>query len=383
MQNNLSGYQIAQLIYKAISQIISKEEQVILNNWLSNEDNKALYDKITDTNTIKSKLAIYEQIETESVYKKLESKISDNKKNVRLFNILKYAAIIITFLSISYLYQKGHFTTTPEISDPGENITLQLDNGTIKIINEDGTSKVYDAKGNVISHHEKSKMVYNNTSQKDKLEYNTLTIPYGKRFEIVLSDGTNVHLNAGSSLKYPVAFIAGQNRQVFLNGEAYFDVTKDTQHPFIVSANNLNINVLGTQFNVSGYPEDSETDVVLVEGSVNLAIKENTETPILLKPGFKARYNKSDTSISTSPVITSVYTSWIHGDLVFRNLTFNNLLKKLERHYNVEIISSNTELAHEKFNASFRKEPIENILEYFKITYGINYTITHTKILIN
>src|SRR5690606_36367432 len=104
----------------------------------------------------------------------------------------------------------------------------------------------------------------------DKLAYNTLKIPFGKKFRLQLSDGTMVHINSGSTLKYPIKFIAGENRQVYLDGEAFFDVAKDKKHPFIVNADNLNVRVLGTHFNVSNYPEDAVTDVVLVEGSVGM-----------------------------------------------------------------------------------------------------------------
>lgn len=387
MRENLSEYQIAQLIFQSISKTITIEEKAILDNWLKHEDNLALYNKIIDKKNIQDKLSIYKQIETERVYKNLEEKIINNKIKVRklkVFNVFKYASVAILFLGIGYLYQTGYFNSKSTLITPSiENITLQLENGSVKIIKEDGTSELRDSKGNIIGTQNGTQIVYSDEVEKETLVYNTLTVPYGKRFEVLLSDGTHVHLNAGTSLKYPVKFLAGQNRQVYLKGEAFFSVAKDTKHPFIVNSGALNVQVLGTQFNVSSYPEDSETDVVLVEGSVNLYSKVNVNNNVLLKPGFKGSYSKQNISISTNPVITSVYTSWIDGGLVFRNMTFNNILKKMERHYNVKITANNIELANEKFNASFRNEPIEKILEYFKITYNINYTIENNKILIN
>ena len=384
---NPSDYQIAQLIYKSIAKIISIEEKKTLDNWLSDVNNLALYNKITNKNNIQDKLAIYKQIETEKIYVKLENKITKSNKKVKtlkLFRVFKYASIVVVFLGLGYLYQNGYFSKNEPFSIPNEQITLQLENGTIKVINEDGTSQVLDAKGNIIGTQSGTQLVYSNTTEDEKLTYNTLNVPYGKRFEILLSDGTKVHLNAGTSLKYPVKFLKGQNREVFLKGEAFFNVSKDTKHPFIVNADALNVQVLGTQFNISSYPEDIETDVVLVEGSVNLYTEEASNNHVLLKPGFKGSYLKNNTgNITTNPVITSIYTSWIDGELVFRNITFENIMKKMERHYNVDIQNNHTELANEKFNASFRNEPIEKILEYFKITYNINYTINNNKILIN
>lgn len=387
MRKKTSEYQIAQLIYKSITNSIAPEEKIILDNWLqSHERNMALYNKIIDKDHIQDKLSIYNQIETVRIYKNLEQKIVDDKKKgktITFFKIFKYAAVAVIFLGIGFLYQNGYFTKQQPLVAPNENITLQLENGTIKIIKEDGSSEIVDSKGNVVGSQKGTQLVYDTDAKVEKLVYNTLTVPYGKRFEILLSDGTNVHLNAGTSLKYPVKFIQGQQRQVYLMGEAYFDVAKDAKHPFIVNSDALNVQVLGTKFNVSSYPEDKETDVVLVEGSVNLYTEKDTNNTILLKPGFMGTFNKDKTSISTTPVITSIYTSWIHGEMVFRNMTFDNILKKMERRYNIDIFNNNADLANEKFNASFRDEPIEKILEYFKLTYDIDYIIQDNKVIIN
>ncbi|MGK4568546.1 FecR family protein [Flavobacterium sp. 3HN19-14] len=127
-----------------------------------------------------------------------------------------------------------------------------------------------------------------------------------------MSDGTVIHLNSGTTLRYPVKFIAGENRQVFLDGEAYFDVAKDKAHPFIVNADKLNVRVLGTHFNVTNYPEDDQTDVVLVEGSVGLYGSNTTfdaTKNTVLKPGYKGSFNKNTSSINTKPVVTDFYTS--------------------------------------------------------------------------
>ena len=135
-----------------------------------------------------------------------------------------------------------------------ESITIQLEDGNTQIINENRTSQLIDKNGNVLGQQSGNQLVYNSDVKNDVLVYNTLTVPYGKQFELQLSDGTNVHLNAGTSLKYPVKFVKGKNREVFLNGEAFFNVAKEVNHPFIVNANEIDVRVLGTQFNISSYP---------------------------------------------------------------------------------------------------------------------------------
>ena len=156
------------------------------------------------------------------------------------------------------------------------------------------------------------------------------------------------------------------------------EVAKDPNHPFIVSANNLNVKVLGTQFNVSAYPEDISSEIVLVEGSVSLytELSESTnETGILLEPGFKGSFNTVSNTFEKEKVITKFYTPWINGDLIFRDMNFENILKKLERHYNVKIINKNKFLSNKKFNANFGDESITTVLNELKTNYSIQYEI--------
>lgn len=311
--------------------------------------------------------------------------LSPQKSNFRKY--IAIAASVVVLLGIGFVYQKGNFKTKPEqkFDFKSTDIVLQLENGNTQIISENNKVEVRDADGNVVGNQDGDKIVYDDNSDLETVTYNTIKIPYGKKFKLQLSDGTLVHLNSGTTLKYPVKFIAGENRQVFLDGEAFFDVAKDKKHPFIVNADALNIRVLGTHFNVSNYPEDTATDVVLVEGSVGM-YRSNEEFDAakntILKPGYKGSFNRENAFISTKPVITDIYTSWINGGLTFRNMTFKNIITKLERRYNVTIINKNEKLANEKFNASFSDESIEKVMSYFNDIHGINYTIKNNQILI-
>lgn len=319
--------------------------------------------------------------------KEEESVIEINSKKSNFKKYISIAASIVVLLGIGFAYQKDIFKTKtePKFDFKSTDIVLQLENGNTQIISENNKVEVRDADGNVVGNQDGDKIVYDDNSALEKTTYNTIKIPYGKKFRLQLSDGTLVHLNAGTTLRYPVKFIAGENRQVFLDGEAFFDVAKDKKHPFIVNADALNVRVLGTHFNVSNYPEDAATDVVLVEGSVGM-YRSNEEFDAdkntILKPGFKGSFNRENTLISTKAVITDIYTSWINGGLTFRNMTFKNIITKLERRYNVTIINKNEKLANEKFNASFSDESIEKVMSYFNDIHGINYTIKNNQILI-
>lgn len=318
---------------------------------------------------------------------KEEAQRTAEETPVRRLHWKRYAGIAASFAAI-FTFGWMYLTTTQSKAAPkltGDEITLIKENGEVQVINEKGEVFIKDEEGNIVASQQENTIAYDGSANIEKLAYNTLSIPYGKRFQVQLSDGTLVHLNAGTTLKYPVKFIAGQNRTVYLDGEAFFDVAKDKEHPFIVNADKLNVRVLGTHFNVSSYPEDSHADVVLVEGSVGMYTEgqafDATKNTVLA-PGFKGSFNKAEGNIKTKEVATGIYTAWIKGELVFRNMTFKSICKKLERHYNITIENNNTALANERFNASFKNEPVANVLGYFKELHDFNYAINKNKVTI-
>ncbi|MBC9796554.1 FecR family protein [Sinomicrobium weinanense] len=311
-------------------------------------------------------------------------------KKCRKNRFLMAAATIAILISAGVFFFQDPFSQKDDPPGlPSEpSITLVLDNGEIRVIEPESSGEVTDASGQTLGKQDQARLTYKETSGKEeKLVYNTLKVPYGKRFDVVLSDGTTVYLNAGTSLRYPVKFIQGKKREVFLMGEAFFDVTEDKNHPFVVHTGELHVKVFGTRFNVSVYPEDRFTDVVLVDGSVGLyeGTQEMASLPAkaILTPGHKGSFDREEKTIGVNPVKTGIYTSWISGELSFRNMTFENILKKLERHYNISIEIRNKALAKEEFNASFGPEPIEKVLEYLRITYGMHYIVEEDRIIID
>jgi ferric-dicitrate binding protein FerR (iron transport regulator) len=204
---------------------------------------------------------------------------------------------------------------------------------------------------------------------------------------VLLSDGTKVYLNSGSSLTYPVNFINGNSRKVYLTGEAYFEVTH-TDDMFIVNTRELDVQVYGTKFNLSNYPEDPDTELVLIDGSVSMSDagkSKDSRDELYLVPGYKGAFNKANKNFINEKVNTSLYTAWMNGSLVFRNASFEKILHKLERQYNVVILNNNEKLAHETFNATIETdhENIEQVLRYFNKVYQIDYRIIDNKIIIN
>lgn len=381
--------EMQELLYRFIqNQCSLKEIEKVVNYFKENK----LTEDFPEVDDVINYLGQTKQIDDLSAQRIILTIMSKDceikEKQSRRRNVLKFtsiAASIVILISAGWIFQNNFFK--PELKpfiDPNA-ITLELSNGEIQVVASNKKSLVIDSDGNVIGNQYGNKIVYNKTNI-DKLIYNTIKIPYGKRFELQLSDGTIVNLNSGTTFKYPIKFIDSQKRTVFLDGEAFFKVAKDKKHPFIVNADNLNVRVLGTHFNVSNYAEEKLTDVVLLEGSVGLYSaneKFDQKKNTILKPGFKASFSKSDKQIKTKSVDTNIYISWINGGLTFREMTFKDISKQLERHYNITIINQNTKLSEEKFNASFSNEPIEKVLSYFNEIHGIHYKIKNNHVLIN
>lgn len=372
-------------IFKLLTGTLTEKEIVALRNWLEDPKNQA---------TLESYVRDYHDLtlatlknNVDEAYDKVKQEIKHMERPVRrtIPRWINYAAAIVLLLGLGFLYQQGFFPfqdDTP-IMPKDDAITLELDNGTIQAIDVSRTKEVRDPEGNLIGDQNQDRISYSQATQKENLVFNTLNIPNGKKFIVELSDGTIVHLNSGSSLRYPVNFLSAGPRQVYLSGEAYFDVSSNELNPFIVNVNDLDVKVLGTKFNISAYTEDRSTNVVLVEGAVSLDGKTGPKDAVVtLVPGQKGSYGHYTQNIVVDAVNTDLYTSWMQGHLVFRNLTFDQILTKLERYYNIEIENTNAVLGKEVFNASFNDVKIEEVLSFFNDTHKIEYTIKNNKVII-
>lgn len=268
-----------------------------------------------------------------------------------------FAGLVATTLAVYFMGQMnaGGGETPPQI-------TLELEDGTIKVLDEGAADVVISAKGALVKQ-ERNVLKYEETgSNTAVLKYNQLTVPYGKKFEVALSDGSHVFLNSGSKLKYPVNFIAGKPRNVYLDGEAYFAVAKDSQRPFTVITDDMKTRVLGTEFNVSSYKNENNTSTVLVEGSVDVyhAQEEYISGAVRLVPGQRAVFENNE--IAVAQVNVEKYIAWKEGKLFFVDDPFNLILKELERHFNVEIENRYEALGSKKFTGTFDEESLEQIL---------------------
>ncbi|WP_422080623.1 FecR family protein [Ulvibacterium sp.] len=385
----MSSRKIEDFIIKYLCNEATTEDLDQLSKWILVEGNERIFDDYIKTH-YEVITAMNKPPDIEKIKKNLLRDIQKDRRRTRILHIrnyFKYAAIFVLAFGVGYFYWQNIPESKPVniLTPKAEPVTITLDNGTTKIIKPEESIVLKDSKGNIIGKQDQTQLTYSKAVETEELIYNTLEVPYGKRFDVVLSDGTQVYLNAGTTLRYPINFLKGKKRNVFLSGEAYFEVAKDNDHPFVVSIGTMQIEVLGTAFNVSNYSEDSSMNTVLVEGSIILYQEKDKDTKgssTLLEPGFKAEWDKKDGIVSIEHVDTKVYTAWVEGKLVFRNTPFLKIRQSLERKYNVKIQNANIDLDKQLYDATFDIETIEEVLESFNRSYAIKYRIANNEVII-
>lgn len=219
--------------------------------------------------------------------------------------------------------------------------------------------------------------LYINRLQEDKqISYLEAVSAPGIVTQMELPDKSKVWLNAGSSLRYPSRF-AGEERNVYLSGEGYFEVQSDKQHPFYVSVNDgVKVKAHGTKFNVNAYNEDGWMEATLESGLIDVVVNKQSMS---LKPNEQAYYNKSERRLIVRPVNVDEKIAWKDGRLIFRNTSLDDVVKQLSRRYNMDIVLHKESDIDYKCRASFSTESITQILDYLKLVAPIEWKIAETK----
>jgi transmembrane sensor len=381
----MTHLEIQKLIDNYLERNCSEEEKKLLDGFLDSYQEESIIGHVSEESKtamdLRMRKALDEQMKDENEGNRLSF-----KKGVKQW--YKYAAVlavgIISLLGIVYFPNQNRSQTSSETSQ--KEVVLQLSDGTKKVITGAGSEHLKGEKGIAITIAKNNTVVYQNSGldSNKSLMYNTLVVPYGKRFNIELSDGTKVYLNAGTTFRYPVQFIGGKSRQVFLDGEAFFKVTHNKKDAFLVQSGDLQTKVYGTQFNISSYKNDPVQDVVLVEGSVGVKVIKaaHKESEVLLKPNMLASHVQQNGTLVTQAVKVDKYIAWTTGVLFFKEERFGDILRRLQRHYDVEINNKNTTLEEVRFTGTFDVESITQVLDVFR-TYGsMHYYVKGNKITI-
>lgn len=324
--------------------------------------------------------------------KELDFKEPADVKKKRSNIWLKYAASVIFVLSaglFSWHYWEQKIRNNQSAANilPGKNQAyLTLSNGQSIILNNTKNGQIGGTPGVIIKKISDSILSYsqnnnsnNNIKNTTIPDSNSLTVPRGGIYQTILSDGTKVWLNSASSIKYPVAF-AGKERRVVLSGEAYFEVAKNKKMPFKVAVNEMNVQVLGTHFNVMGYPEDKEVKTTLLEGAVKLqSAHHNTR----LVPGQQGVFINSGFTVAM--VNTDDVVAWKEGFFVFDNESIESTMQKISRWYNVEVVFENKKsmLNQHSFGGTIsRHKNIDMVLKALEATGSVHFKITGRRITV-
>ena len=357
---------VEEIIIKRLSEEhLSEEESAFFDKWYQNSSNREYYN---DLLKIRSGI-IASQVKERIDKRKAWNQVRPARKISLIRTLLKFAAIMILPLSLGVFLlirenkqEKVVYAEVPV--QPGKKqAVLTLSSGQQVMLAD--TIVHVNEKGMVISNFPDKELVYKimNDTMKTETIYNTVTVPRGGEYKLVLADGTIVWLNSDSHIRYPVTF-SGNTRQVELEGEAYFEVAKDVEKPFIVRMNEYNVRVTGTQFNVRNYSNESLA-TTLVEGGVQIERKGKVDR---LRPGQQAVLENNEIRIRVVNVEEQV--AWRHGAFGFTQCRLENIMEELARWYDVDVFYMNQQVKDYHFSAWFKRSSsineVINILEKTK-----------------
>ena len=306
-------------------------------------------------------------------------KIQPKRGRKWVLSVCKYAAMFVLGVSLVYVATRPEpeeKIVRAEVIKPGRlQAELRLGTGVRLALNEhQGVYSSENAGVEIVNDTVTGKVSYhvNETGMEDSLVFNTLIVPKGGEYSLELPDGTVVWVNSESSLRFPEKFTSNR-REVFLEGEAYFEVKKDANRPFYVHTEVGKVRVLGTAFNVCAYSNDRFWQTTLVEGSVMI---NQEEKEVLLKPNEQYQIDVRTGKAGLREVLPELYTSWRDGKFYFKAYTFEELVEKLERWYDFKMFYMNEEIKTRRFSGVVNKyQPLEEMFKFLQMTSDVQFNV--------
>lgn len=380
-----------ELIWKKIHHQTTEEEEILLQRWLDLDDSHRKYFRDALRYYSNGTQFVNSPDELKKALKKIHRKAgihtpSKSKRFIVITSITGIAASILFFIYFQFSNtDKNEIIKIDKIAQsivPGSNKAVliladgsehDLTSGNNSVITTEGTE--IKNSGNKLEY-----MTTNGVSA--EIKYNTLKIPRGGEYFLIMADSTKVWLNSETTLRFPVQF-AADVRRVELIGEAYFEVTRKSDVPFIVSSGNQQIRVLGTQFNISSYPENPIIYTTLVEGSVEVSLEGNPDEKISLKPSEQSYTVKNENHIQKRIVDVNQYIAWKDGRFVFRDQMLGDIMETLSKWYDVQVTFSDEELKNLRFTGNLeRHADFGDILGKIERTNEVTFEITNNLITI-
>ncbi|WP_316834251.1 FecR family protein [Pedobacter nutrimenti] len=364
------------LIERYLNGKADKQEQAMLETWYLNDQEQGA---VPDISSIKHA--------ERKVWNKLSLNLSQPKK-INLWPRSIAAASILLCVGLSLYFYKTSYTKKETKFDigPGQNsATLQLSNGEKIDLSNTTNGKLIEETGITITKTGNGQIIYDlrSVSADTALnKMNTLSTARGQQYKVRLPDGTNVWLNAASSLSYPTAFKGRNRRVVELNGEAYFEVYKDKKHPFIVKTNQQSVEVLGTHFNINSYKDEPAVKTTLLEGSVKVLNLKSRASGIL-KPGQQSMIRFSGDSVQIETADVEEAMAWKKGEFYFDEERLESIMKKISRWYNVDVVFQDPTKKDVRIGGYIsRFSNISKVLKMLELTGLAEFTLEKDKVLV-
>ena len=380
--------EIEDIIWRDSRDECSGEEKACLREWLeASDENKRAYKDIRSIIQCGALLKGYDRLDKPLALGKVMKQVKPSPV-MRRYSWLKYAAAIVfpllAGLVAYYVFDRTtENTNIPVIAkydiQPGEaKAILYLSDGREINLKDVSDSTIRDGyfdqeilfrdKSNTLNYYDSLR----ETDKVGKLVYNKIVVPRGGEYMLILSDGTKVWLNSETKMEYPLCF--GQDtRKVKLTGEAYFEVKKDAKRPFNVLMGDARIEVTGTSFNASCYPEKGDCSATLTSGKINLWGDHSMKR---VNVGEHAVYDKTSKEITVKEVDLKYYTSWRHGTFYFYDTPLSEITEALGRWYDVKFYFSDESLRDVCFSgAALRNRPIDFILKLLENTQSLKFSI--------
>lgn len=361
------------------------KESIMLDSFLSEVGNHKVYESLKKVYDNSKGVENMPQMDVDRAfdkYLKLSGGKKSNNRKLWVFSIMKYASVFTLMVAISFALYYAVTTTfdsgkqnevVADIAPGSHKAELVLASGEVVKLQE--TPEDIKVKDGTEIKNTGEELIYDSSVEKEdvKLSYNSLVVPRGGEYSLRLADGTKVRINSESKLSYPTQF-GSDKRVVLLEGEAYFDVTKDKKRPFIVKTNGIDVKVLGTSFNVCSYGEEREIQTTLVEGRVEVSDSKGRSGKIVLEPGYQARFIKKDGILRSEKVDVKLYTSWKDERFVFEDIRLEDLLMRLARWYDVEVFYMNEDVRNLTFSGGVRRyEKLDKLLHMFEKTRYVKF----------
>lgn len=369
---------IIRLLSEYLMQELSEERSAELQGWLEEKEaNRQFFEQYCADQSLHQRWESRQRIDAEAAIAAFDQR---TRKLVTLGGRRRWlayagvAAVLFMGLGISFLFWPGAVAPEEQV------VEAHIVPGTSRamLILADGEKMNLGAQDSVVVCLKTGMQLTNRNNQlvyqgepTGIIQYNELHIPRGGEYQVVLADGTVVHLNSGSSLRYPVTF-GLEKREVFLSGEAYFEVRKATV-PFLVRVCDLTVKVYGTSFNINTHIED-RIQTALVEGKVGISIK-GEEKEYLLTPSQLADFNVHSGVMDIRTADLAPYLAWTKGLFIFNNESLEQIMSTLSLWYDMDVFYQNASLQHLHFTGCVKRyESIDQILKALSQSVGVKFT---------